>query len=71
MKEHMSCIAQVFYSTELRVRLRYQRSFFVRFDILKDKTVGAVTGCIFNSLDKYHCGEKVVSGTYDGLMVTA
>lgn len=71
MKQHMSCIAQVFYSIEVHVRLWYQRSFFVRINILMDRTVGAVTECIFNSLNKYHCVAKVVSRAYDGAMVMA
>ena len=42
---------------------------FIGFDTLIDRTAAGVTKCIFNSLEKYACAEKLVVHTYDGAMV--
>ena len=66
----ISCTAQC--STVLRYVLDSDiKEVFIGFDILKDRTVGGVTECIFNNLDKYGCVEKLVAQTYDGAMVMA
>ena len=66
----ISCTAQC--STVLRYVLDSDiKEVFIGFDILKDRTVGGVTECIFKNLDKYDCVEKLVAQTYDGAMVMA
>ncbi|XP_076035906.1 uncharacterized protein LOC143021925 isoform X3 [Oratosquilla oratoria] len=66
----ISCTAQC--STILRYMLDSDiKEVFIGFDILKDRTVGSVTECIFSNLDKYNCGEKLVAQTYDGAVIMA
>ena len=61
----ISCTAQC--STVLRYVLDSDiKEVFVGFDVLKDRTVGGVTECIFKNFDKYDCVEKLVAQTYDG-----
>ncbi|XP_076034499.1 zinc finger MYM-type protein 1-like [Oratosquilla oratoria] len=66
--EDISCTPQC--CTVLRYVLDSDiKEVFIGFDILKDRSVGGVTECIFNHLDKYNCAEKLVAQTYDGALV--
>lgn len=65
----ISCTV-MFFSIEVHIGLWYQRSLYMTWH-LKDRTVGGVTECMSNNLNKYDSHEKLIVQTYNEAIVMA